>query len=96
MRPQTACPRAHHHPHYQIHIKQLEPNCTLAKAITKCEGGGNPGPNPNPNPPTSPPPPEPPLPPITPITPKAGALRPHILLWVRQLRLYFGPINFDP
>ena len=55
-------------------LPKLEPNCTLALATNKCN---HPPPSPGP-----PPTPEPPLPPWTPITPKAGAPRPHIVLWV--------------
>ena len=56
----------------KANLAKLKTNCTLAQAETKC-AGSTPSPQPSP---------EPPLPPWTPIAPKAGALRPHIVLWV--------------
>ena len=65
---------------------QLKANCTKKRAGEKCEqGGGGHGPGP-PGPPTPTPtpslPPVPPAPPMPPMPPKAGAPRPHILLFV--------------
>lgn len=55
------------------HLKQLVPNCTEAKAVTKCR-----------TPPTTPPTPMPePAPPaLPPIRPTPGSLRPHVVMWV--------------